>query len=413
MLNNQNRYRFAIQALVILVRICVGIIWASAGPLLPFLIREYGISRGTAGWYASAAPIAVAILAVPIGIVGAKFSLKKLFAVGALLQAAGVFAPFCSGYGLILLIRVLYAIGTAITVPIATAIMAEWFSARELPFMNGLTVSFVSLGNTLAFVATVPLATVLFWRAPITIYGAFAFTSAAAWMIFGRERIKEKPESPTTGVLSSQKLKLSIKKALTQRSTVILALAVMGAWCLSNAMGSWLPTYYNEVFNIPLASASSITAIITITGVAASITGGLLSMRIGRRKPFLITSGIFMGVFALTSILFNNHALIFLGVALFGFFANLQNASIYTIPMELPDVSPRTGAVVFSLMLAGGNFGNFLGPLIVGYMADMTGSYLPGFVACAVISLMVFVAGLLLPETGPEARKTAEVMAAG
>ena len=78
-----------------------------------------------------------------------------------------------------------------------------------------------------------------------------------------------------------------------------------------------------------------------------------------------------MGMLALASILFNNHVAIFLGVAFFGFFANLQNASIYTIPMELPDISPRTGAVVFSLMLAGGNFGNFMGPLIVGYLVSL------------------------------------------
>ena len=45
-------------------------------------MQEFGITRGTVGWYASAAPIAVAVLALPIGILGARFSLKKTFAVG-------------------------------------------------------------------------------------------------------------------------------------------------------------------------------------------------------------------------------------------------------------------------------------------------------------------------------------------
>jgi dipeptide/tripeptide permease len=56
---------------------------------------------------------------------------------------------------------------------------------------------------------------------------------------------------------------------------------------------------------------------------------------------------------------------------------------LYTIPMELPNIRSRTGILVFSLMLAGGNFGNFMGPLIVGYIADLTGSYLPGYIICA------------------------------
>ncbi len=53
----------------------------------------------------------------------------------------------------------------------------------------------------------------------------------------------------------------------------------------------------------------------------------------------------------------------------------------------------------------GGNFGTFMGPLITGYLADLTGSYLPGIIIFAVFSLSLLVAGLMLPETGPAARK--------
>ena len=386
---------------MILVRICVGLVWASAGPLLPFLIGEFGLGKGAASWYASSAPVAIAALALPIGIIGARYSLKMLFAVGAFLQAAGVFAPLCFNYELILLTRIMFAIGTAFTVPIATAILAEWFSPRELPFVNGVTISFVSLGNTVAFVATVPLATVLSWRAPIALYGAFAFTCAVAWLVFGKERKKPKPPIPGSAGPIAQPPGPGLRHVLTQRSTLVLALSVMAAWCLSNAMGSWLPTYYHDVFNLPLSTASLITAIVTVTGILASISGGALSMRIGRRRPFLILSGLLMGGCAMLSILVNNIAVIIVGVALFGYFVNLQNAAIYTIPIELSRGSSRTGAVVFSLMLVGGNLGNFLGPLIVGYGADITDSYLPGFIICAVISLIVLVAGMLLPETGP------------
>ncbi len=401
-----NRGRFVIQACVILVRICVGLIWASAGPLLPYIMQEYSIGRGSAGWFASAAPIAVAIVALPLGIIGARYSLKKVFAVGAVLQAAGILAPFCGTYLPLVMTRVFFAIGTAITVPLATAIAAEWFSSRELPLVNGITVGFVSLGNTFAYMATVPIATVLAWKAPMTFYGAFALTCAVSWIIFGKERrrtetadqIPKLPKAPVVHLLG-------IREALTQKYTIVLALAVMGGWTLSNAMGSWLPTYYHEVFGMSLQKASSITAIITVMGIIASVIGGFLPLRLGRRKPFLIIPGFLMGLTAMCSIMFNNSTVIFLCIALYGLSGNLQNAVIYTLPMELPDISHRTGAVVFSLMLAGGNFGNFMGPLIVGYLADVTGSYLPGFSICAFMSLGLLAAGIILPETGPAASK--------
>jgi NNP family nitrate/nitrite transporter-like MFS transporter len=403
---DKNPNRFVILSTVILVRSCIGLIWASAGPLLPLIMQAYGISRGSAGWFASSAPLAIAIVCVPIGIITARFSLKKTFAVGAFLQGGGILAPFCTSYLPLLLTRVCFAIGTAVTVPVATAIAAEWFTNRELPLVNGITMSFVNLGNAIAFVATVPIATVLSWKAPITIYGAVALTCATAWTIFGRDRrgariLGEDTRAPAL----KTKAELTIRQALTQRSTILLTLAVTGAWCLGNAIGSWLPTYYHEIFKMPLEKASSITAIITGAGTLACLAGGILPARLGRRKPFLIVPGVFIGLSALSSVLFNNPVVIYLSIALFGVFSNLQAPMLFTIPMELPDASPRTGAIIISVMQCGGNLGNFMGPLIVGYLTDITGSYLPGFIICAVISLGLLVAGLLLPETGPKARR--------
>ena len=412
-MEKQNRYRFVIAALVILVRICVGVVWASAGPLLLLMMQEYGIGRGTVSWYVSSVPIIMAVLTVPIGIVGARFGLKKMFAVGAFLQAAGILAPFCTSYPILFLTRVSFAVGTAITVPMASAIAADWFTARELPLVNGVIMSFVNLGNAFSYVATIPIATVLSWKAPITIYGAFALTCATAWVIFGKERRKEIAAIPDTSTdkpasnPSTQERKtpeLSIKQALLQKSTLIFAFTLLGPFCCSNALTSWLPSYYNEVFKMPLAKASSITSIFTITGTIACIIGGILPMRVGRRKPFLIIPGIFMGILALSTITFNNDFIIYASVALFGIFNNIQAPTIFTIPMELPNMTPRTGSIVLAFTLGIGNLGGFMGPLIVGYLTDFTGSYIPGFVITAVMSLSLLLGGLLLPETGPKAR---------
>ena len=371
---------------------------------MPLIMKQFNINRGTAGWFASAAPLTVAIFAIPMGIVMARLSLKKAFAIGAFLQAAGILAPFATSYLPLVLTRVAFALGTAITVPVAAAIAAEWFTARELPMVNGITMSFVNLGNALAFLVTVPI-TVLSWQAPMVAYGAITLTCAVAWVIFGRNRhIPVLANDLSSTPAPAAEAKLTTRQALTQRSTLLLALAVMGNWCLGNALGSWLPTYYNEVFKMPLQKASSITAIMTVAGTVACLAGGVISMRTGRRKPLLIISGVFMGVSAMGALLFNNPWMIFLTVAGFGVFSNLQTPTLFTIPMELKNVPPRTGALIINAMQSGGTLGAFAGPLVVGYLTDITGSYLPGFTICAVISLSMLVAGLLLPETGPAAR---------
>jgi len=114
-----------------------------------------------------------------------------------------------------------------------------------------------------------------------------------------------------------------------------------------------------------------------------------------------------MGLTALCSVLFNNLAVIIIMVILFGIFSGLQIPTLYTLPFELPNSTPRSGAFVMFALQCGGNFGAFLGPLITGYMFNLTGSYLPGFIIFAVFSLTLLVTGLMLPETGPAAKKVA------
>jgi len=325
--------------------------------------------------------------------------------VGAVLQAGGILAPFAPNYVLLILTRVVFAVGTAITVPVATAIATEWFSSRKLPAVNAAMMSFINLGNAAAYFLTVPLAVLISWKAPITIYGAVALTCALGWFVVGRDKTKPTSVTEVTDIREREpEQKLGIRQVLTSRSTLVLAFATLGSWCLGNSIGSWLPTYYNQVFGMPLQRASSIMSIITVGGTAACLAGGFLTVRIGLRKPLLILSGVFFGLSALCAILFNNPATIYISVALFGVFGNLHNPSLFTIPMELPKTPLRSGIVIFSVMQCGGNLGNFIGPLLVGYLVDVTGSYLPGFITAIMLSFSLLVAGLLLPETGPRAK---------
>src|SRR3972149_5574195 len=130
---------------------------------------------------------------------------------------------------------------------------------------------------------------------------------------------------------------------------------------------------------MPLAKASEMAVIMTVTGTLACIIGGILPVRLGRRKTFLIIPGALMGISALSAVLFNNPAVIFVSLAFFGLLVSLSIPTLFTLPMEMRDATPRSGSIVISLMQCSGNVGTFLGPLIVGYLADMTGSYLPGF----------------------------------
>jgi nitrate/nitrite transporter NarK len=270
--------------------------------------------------------------------------------------------------------------------------------------------SFANLGHGLAFATAIPIATLISWKAPIIVYGAFTVACALAWAIFGREHGRERKTSEdTTQEVDEPLPAISLRRILTNRYAILLTLSVMVSWGCQNAFNSWLPDYYYNVFNIPLAEASSIMAFSKIGGIVASIIGGILGTRIGRRKPFLIISGALTGITCLISILFNIPAVIYTGVTLLGIFGPFAMSSIMTIPVEIPEIPLRGGLMVMAMMLVGGNMGNFISPLVVGYLVDITGSYLPGFITFIVLSYILLLAGILLPETGPAARKNTAI----
>ena len=368
---------------------------------MPLIVGAYGLSSGTAAWYASVSPLAIIILTAPLGLIASRISPKKLFAFGAALQAAGLLAPLCGTYFPLLLTRAAFALGAGITFPLIPAIASEWFSARQMPLVNGITLSFNSLGNALAFLITIPIATAISFQHTIAVYSAGALVVAVTWLFVGKDRNKDKAAEPvdakTVAVAPPQ---LSVRQALTRRSTILMSLATLGCWGLGNSLGAWLPSYYHQVFKMPLEKASSITATITLVGIVASIVGGILPLRFRRRRPFLIIPGLFLGVFAMIAVLFHNLLVIYLSIGCYGLLNSIYGPTLFTIPFELYKDSPRTAALVAFTVQIGGNVGNFITPLLVGYLTDITGSYLPGFVISSSLSLFMLLAGLLLPETG-------------
>ena len=184
----------------------------------------------------------------------------------------------------------------------------------------------------------------------------------------------------------------------------MLTLAAVGPMSLWVALNSWLPSYYTEVFNMPLSTASSVVGLFNLLGIPACILGGILPIRAGGRKPFLIVPGIIVGFAGFGSFLFNSTLVIYSSVIILGLCVWIYWPTLMTIPMELPQMTPQLIAVVLAIVMAIANLATFIAPLLVGYLVDTTGSYVLGFSIWALLSWSLLLGGLLLPKTGPAAK---------
>ncbi len=405
-----SRFRFIVESLMCSYRVTSAVVTSSVGALVPLMLDDLGITRGTMSWFLSAPQLLTVAVGVPSSILASRIGLKKTFVIGVFCEAFGILAPFCSNYFLLMIVRVFFGLGLAVTGPIAAGIIAQWFSRREMPLYNGINTAASSTGQTISRLVTVPIAAAISWRGTLAVYSVFILITAVAWALLAREKAPSVTPVNVSDRIGtrpqiSRRSEATTWQILGQRETLALAFSLFGAFGLFFTLSNWLPTYYYEVFKMPLSQASSVSAIFMLGGLPAGIIGGVLPSRLGFRRPILIVSGLMVGVTGFCSFMFNNPIIIFPAVALYGFFAIVYMPSVLTIPMELPGMTPQKGSIVLSLAMAAGNLAGFIEPIFVGYVADWTGSYLPGFITACVLSLSLFIGGLLLPETGPGARK--------
>ena len=82
----------------------------------------------------------------------------------------------------------------------------------------------------------------------------------------------------------------------------------------------------------------------------------------------------------------------------------LYVAPLFTIPMELPGMTPRRVALMMGCIFSMAYIVSFLSPMLVGALRDWTGSFGPGLGLFALTSSVLAIGASRLPETGPKAR---------
>ncbi len=394
----KSKYRFVIAGIILLFNLFYGANFSVITPVLPLVIDEYDVGRGAASFLVSGVLIAQALFVIPGGMLVAKTPLRHVFTIGCVVAAAMGLTFLADHFSTLLLLRLVHAMAFVVIMPATAPILMRWFDVRELPVMNSLHMTFFILGIGVGTFASGPLSSVIGWQSTLVLFGASMLGVGALWLAFGRV-------PPPTEERKVRRVSLrDMLGAVRTKTILLLGLADGAAFAQNLALTTWLPTYYNEVFEMSLTKAGSLVGLVSMVGVAASLTGGFLSARLGVRKPFLIIPGAMAGVAGMACFLFQNEAIIYAGIIGLGVASFLYLPVLMTIPMEMKGLSEGQVAVAWATMFAVATTVATIAPITVGFMTDWLGSYVPGFMLWALLSLGLLVLGLMVPETGPRAR---------
>ena len=394
-----SRYRLTIGGLVLGLNFAVGMNFFSVSPVLSLLMEDYGIGRGTAGLLVGVVTLMQAALSIAGGAAAVRLGLRRVFMTGALLASAMVLSPLAESFLALLALRAVFGVGIAVMLPATGVLLVQWFPRNELPLMNGLMLVCVSLGVALSVLFTAPLADVLGWQGALAVPGATVLGAAVLWAILGRTRRADSQEAPPLVSLRQ------MWSTLRNKTTLLLILADVGPFAQYVALTAWLPTFYYEVLGMPLNRAGFMVGLLPVVGMFAVVLGGLLPMKVNRRRPFFIVPGLLVGFAGFGSFLTGEGPLLYVSLIGLGFASWFYLPTLLTMPMELPGMTEDRVVMAWAALMTVGGFATFLSPLAVGAMTDALGSYAPGFSVWAFLSWSLLVAAIFLPETGVRAGK--------
>jgi CP family cyanate transporter-like MFS transporter len=366
-------------AMVALIGLNLRAALGSIPPLLGPISDELGIPGSTQGLLTSLGVVFMGLCA-PVGQrVAARFGSEAttgaflgVLAVGGLLRLAATTTT-------ILLLSAAIS-GAAMG---AISALVPGLIAHHIPRVKGLATGVYStglaLGVAIAAWVAVPTAELLHgWRRSLALWGVVALVTMVAWLVvvprLRRHVVHAEPED----IRATQRLPWRSRTAwwVTVFSSVQMVVGFSGL--------AWLTPYY-AALGMPVADAARLFAYFQLVQLAAMMTLPTITDFTRDRRPLLAVTvaatcvGVLLLVVAPVP-------LALVAVGLFGFGVGGGSALVLVLVSDYTS-SQRQAARLGAMTLMVAFLVGALGPVVLGWLHDLTGSLVAGYAVMVVLSL--------------------------
>lgn len=388
------------------------------GSATPAIMREFGLSKITMGWSASAFNWTYALFQVPGGWLADRFGSRLVLS-----AAIAWWSIFTATTGVafnafsLAVMRGLFGMGEAAAWPAASRSLQRWLPSRQRAFGQGFQHSGARLGAAFAPTLVVGLIAYAGWRHVFYTFGAMGIVVAAAWWLYYRDfpHVHRGVNEQELALMDNANQPSAAKRAVPWgrilRSRDLLCLSLMYfcyGWVFWMYL-QWLPSYLSEARHFSQTDMGLGTSFALIAGSAANIGGGWISDRLARKwgdlrrgRAVVAAFGFTIAGIAIVPGVMANSAMVgltCLSVALAGLELTVPVA--WALCLDLAgDFSGSVTGVMNTL----GNLGGALSSVMIGYLSTAYGWTVP-FIVC---SCFCAIAAMLATRIDPTRSAVAE-----
>lgn len=370
-----SRYRWAVLLAAFYTFVAFAFAFQEAPPLMDSIMQEFDISHAEAGLLMSIVMIPGIFLGVPVGALVGRYGVKLTGFTSTVLIAGGCFLTATANSFIVTLIgRLILGVGGVLVTTTMLVVISQWFSSEEL----GKAMGIYGINMPLATVIAFPTASMLLlshgWRYPFYIGTVIGATAMAVFTVM----VKEGPLKH-----KEHEQRLSASHAL--RNVEIWKVGMV--WLLFSAstlsFTTWAPNLFTNYKDMDQVQASFLASVVMLAAIPCVPVYGWVSDRIGRRKP-LMTTGFILITLALIAAGYTSDLALTASIAALGVTASMVPPIASALLAEIS--GPSLAGVSFGVMVICQNTGATLGPLLIGYVIDVTQSLTLSFLGMVMFS---------------------------
>jgi MFS family permease len=352
--------RWRALGLLTLARASMGFQFQSAASVAPFLAHEFGLDNAQIGLLVGLYLLPGIAVALPGGILGARFGDRRvvLFGLG-LMSAGGTWLAFAGDFAGAAAARLLSGTGAVLLNVLLTKMVADWFEERERVLAMSVLINAWPIGICLALFTLGPIAEAR--------SSAVALSTAVLFAAVGLATLLAAYRDPP--VVASIRAGFSLG-AFSAREWWLLLLASL-PWTLFNGayavILAFLPLYLLKQ-GYGIAVAGSVIGLNSLLVIGSVQAGGIWA-RHARNPDVVAYTGLTLYAASLCAALVLPG--IFLWIAIAGLVGGLAAGLLVSLPTEIlrAEIRAQGMGVFYTVYYAG----TALYPPIAGWLADSSG----------------------------------------
>ena len=377
------KHRWQMLSLAWLCHFSFGMISTSIAPFALTISNDLELTNAQMGVIMGSWPLIYVASAVIEGTFVDRVGIRKSIALGVLVVSfSALLRSFAFDFVTLFGSVAVFGLGGPMISIGSPKLIATWFIGKDRGAAAGIYQTGGPTGQSFALAATIAVFFPLVgsWQNVFRLYATGAALVAFIWYIMSRDSPESIQENRRDERVSRTQVMSQIMKNRGMWLIVILGFAV---FTCRHGMNNWLPRML-ELRGMASAEAGFLASVPTITGIIGSIIVTTFATRLRSTKPLIIIlfaaggASIFLQEISTGSILF-------VSLASYGFFSGALLSLTIFVLMCLRGIGEKRMGTAVGLYYTIAQIGGFLGPALIGYLKDSTGSF---FVSMVMLSLL-------------------------